>query len=268
MKDPAGWRWRCSLSNAPMLWLKAFVPGSWNVWDFHRRFASHAIRGSSMGASQAGPNGPFERSGGHDINYIALSGALHAMGRANANPAPPLNLVGDFGGGGMLVAFGILCGIIEAKRSGVGQVVDAAMVEGAALQMAMIYGLKAAGRWTNQREANLLDVDLIFTTPINAPTGSGSPWARSNRSFTRSCARSWRSNHRQTRQSCRNCFSHRRAPNGARSLKAQTLASRRYSISTKAPEHRHTAARGSFVTVDGVTQLRRATLQPYSRGET
>ncbi len=103
-----------------------------------------------------GQTGPLREAAGHDINYIALSGALHAIGRAGEKPVPPLNLVGDFGGGGMLLAFGVVCGILESRESGHGQVIDAAMLDGAALQMSMFYGLKAAGKWSKQRGMNLL----------------------------------------------------------------------------------------------------------------
>lgn len=109
-----------------------------------------------------GQTGPLRHAAGHDINYIALSGALHAIGRAGEKPVPPLNLVGDFGGGGMLLAFGVVCGILESRESGKGQVVDAAMTDGAAIQMAAIYGLKAAGKWNNQRGTNLLDGGAHF----------------------------------------------------------------------------------------------------------
>lgn len=104
-----------------------------------------------------GQGGPLASSAGHDLNYIALTGALHAMGRDGEPPAPPLNLVGDFGGGAMMLAFGIICGLFEARNSGKGQVVDAAMTDGAALLAAQIYGLKAGGLWRNKRAANLLD---------------------------------------------------------------------------------------------------------------
>ena len=109
-----------------------------------------------------GQTGPLRHTAGHDINYIAISGALHAIGRAGEKPVPPLNLVGDFGGGGMLLAFGLVCGILESRVSGRGQVIDAAMTDGAALQMAMIYGFKAAGKWSNQRGSNLLDGGAHF----------------------------------------------------------------------------------------------------------
>jgi len=112
-----------------------------------------------------GQDGPLASRAGHDIDYIALSGTLHAIGRADAPPVPPLNLVGDFGGGGMLLAFGIVCALLEARTSGKGQVVDAAMVEGAALLGTMFAGMRAAGDWrdgSEGRAANYLD--------------SGAPW--------------------------------------------------------------------------------------------
>lgn len=109
-----------------------------------------------------GQEGPLARAAGHDINYIALSGALHAIGRTGDAPVPPLNLVGDFGGGGMLLAFGMVAALLSAARTGRGQVVDAAMVDGAAALMAMTYGLKAAGFWPAERGGNLLDTGAHF----------------------------------------------------------------------------------------------------------
>lgn len=103
-----------------------------------------------------GQEGPYASMAGHDINYIALSGVLSLVGRAGEAPVPPVNLVGDFGGGGMLLAFGVVCGLLEASRSGRGQVIDAAMVDGAALLGSMIWGLRAAGEW-GERGTNLLD---------------------------------------------------------------------------------------------------------------
>jgi alpha-methylacyl-CoA racemase len=104
-----------------------------------------------------GQQGPLAARAGHDIDYVALAGPLHAIGRAGEAPVPPLNLVGDFGGGGMLLAFGIACALFEARASGRGQVVDAAMVDGAALLAAMYSGMQAAGRWSNERGTNVLD---------------------------------------------------------------------------------------------------------------
>lgn len=109
-----------------------------------------------------GQDGPLSSASGHDINYIALSGALHAIGRPGEKPVPPLNLVGDFGGGGMLLAFGMACALFEAQRSGQGQVVDAAMVDGAAALMGMMYGMKAGGMWQDERGVNLIDGGAHF----------------------------------------------------------------------------------------------------------
>ena len=103
-----------------------------------------------------GQEGPMSHAAGHDINYIALTGALHAIGPAEA-PSPPLNLVGDFGGGGMYLAFGVCAALLEARDSGQGQVVDAAMTEGAASLMAAIYGIYGSGGWADERESNFLD---------------------------------------------------------------------------------------------------------------
>jgi alpha-methylacyl-CoA racemase len=108
-----------------------------------------------------GQEGPYAQAAGHDINYIALAGALAHFGRAGTKPTPPINLVGDFGGGGMLMAFGIACGLVESGRSGQGQVVDAAMVDGSAALMAMIWGFRALGIW-GDFGTNVLDTGAPF----------------------------------------------------------------------------------------------------------
>jgi alpha-methylacyl-CoA racemase len=109
-----------------------------------------------------GQDGPLANAAGHDINYIALTGALHAIGTKEQGPIPPLNLIGDFGGGTMLLAFGMVCGLLEAARSGKGQVVDTAMVDGASMLLGMIYAMKDTGLWTNNREDNMLDGGAHF----------------------------------------------------------------------------------------------------------
>jgi alpha-methylacyl-CoA racemase len=109
-----------------------------------------------------GQTGPLADLAGHDINYIAVTGLLNAIGRKGEAPVPPLNFIGDFGGGGMLLAFGVCCALISAKRDGKGQVVDAAMVDGATLLASMFWGKMAAGQWSEERGTNLLD--------------TGSPW--------------------------------------------------------------------------------------------
>ena len=109
-----------------------------------------------------GQEGPMSQAAGHDINYISLVGALHAIGEAGGKPVPPLNLVGDFGGGGMFLAFGLVCALLEAQKSGRGQVVDAAMVDGAATLMAMFFTMRASGAFKTDRGTNLLDGGAHF----------------------------------------------------------------------------------------------------------
>jgi alpha-methylacyl-CoA racemase len=109
-----------------------------------------------------GQEGPMAKEAGHDINYIALSGALHGIGRAGEKPAIPLNLVGDFGGGGLMLAYGMVCALLEARVSGKGQVVDAAMIDGAATLMASTFAANQVGFWSDERGTNLLDSGSHF----------------------------------------------------------------------------------------------------------
>lgn len=109
-----------------------------------------------------GQDGPMAQMAGHDINYIAVAGALEPIGRAGERPVPPLNLLGDFGGGGMLLALGVLAALFERSRSGQGQVIDAAMVDGASLLTSFIHGMRAQGLWQDERGTNLLDTGAPF----------------------------------------------------------------------------------------------------------
>lgn len=109
-----------------------------------------------------GQDGPLAATAGHDINYIALSGALHAIGRKGEPPVPPLNLAGDFGGGGMMLAFGMLAALLNARTTGAGQVVDCAMTDGSAALMAMIYSFRGSGRWSDARGTNIVDTGAPF----------------------------------------------------------------------------------------------------------
>lgn len=118
-----------------------------------------------------GQTGPLALNPGHDINYIAQTGALHAMGKASDPPPPPLSLVGDFGGGGMLGAFGVLAAVIHAKNTGKGSVIDTAMVDGSALLMSMTYGWMNAGVWHPERENNILDGAAPFYRCYHGPDG-------------------------------------------------------------------------------------------------
>ena len=173
-----------------------------------------------------GQTGPYAQAAGHDINYIALAGALEPIGRAGQAPVPPLNLVGDFGGGGMFLAFGLVCAMLEAQRSGTGQVVDAAMVDGAATLMTMFHSFSAMGIWNPERGTNLLDTGAHFTTSTSAPMRVTSQSDRSSRSFMPSCVVSpvstgpngtprWTGpGGRRKRRSCRSYFVPKLATNG------------------------------------------------------
>ena len=109
-----------------------------------------------------GQNGPYAPAAGHDINYIALSGVLGAIGRAGEKPVPPINLVGDFGGGAMMLAFGMVSGLLAVRNGAAGQVIDCAMTDGSALLMAMMWGFRANGLWTDERGTNMLDTGAPF----------------------------------------------------------------------------------------------------------
>jgi alpha-methylacyl-CoA racemase len=118
-----------------------------------------------------GQDGPYANMAGHDINYISLSGALHGCGPAGQRPSPPINLVGDFGGGGMMLAFGLLAAIWNAQKTGRGQVVDCAMSEGSAVLMAMIYSLYGQKRWIDERGVNLIDSGAHFYNTYETADG-------------------------------------------------------------------------------------------------
>jgi len=118
-----------------------------------------------------GQDGPYASSAGHDINYIALAGVLAHLGRAGEKPTPPINLVGDFGGGGMLLAFGMVCALLEAQRSGAGQVVDAAMVDGSATLMTMMWAFTAMGIWSEEKGTNMLDTGAPFYDTFECSDG-------------------------------------------------------------------------------------------------
>ena len=213
-----------------------------------------------------GQHGPLAQAAGHDLNYIALTGMLHAMGRADTPPAPPLNLVGDFGGGAMMLAFGVVCAVLEARGSGKGQVVDAAMTDGAALLGAMMYGLRAFGSWNGAREANLLDggapfydtyacadgkfvsigsLEPQFYALLLKLTGATDPAFSAQMDET-----SWP----QMRQRFTALFKTRGRDDWCALLEGTDVCFAPVLDMAEAPAHPHNRARGTFVEVDGVTQ--------------
>ena len=213
-----------------------------------------------------GQHGPLAQSAGHDLNYIALTGMLHAMGRADTPPAPPLNLVGDFGGGGMMLAFGVVCAVLEARASGKGQVVDAAMTDGAALLGAMLYGLRAFGSWNDGREANLLDggapfydsyacadgkfitigsLEPQFYALLLQLTGAADPAFDAQMDET-----SWP----QMKERFTALFKTRGRDDWCAVLEGTDVCFAPVLDMAEAPAHPHNVARGTFIDIDGVTQ--------------
>ncbi len=213
-----------------------------------------------------GQDGPLAPTAGHDIDYIAISGALSMVGRAGQAPVPPVNLLGDFGGGGMLLALGILAALVERASSGLGQVVDAAMVDGSALLTSFVFGLRAAGSWQDKRGTNLLDTGAPFYDTYVTADGeymavgalepqfyaalldglgladAGLPgqhdrggWPVLRQRFAATFARRTRAEWEQVFAGTDACVS-----------PVLSLA--------EAPVHQHARARGAFVEVAGVTQ--------------
>jgi alpha-methylacyl-CoA racemase len=213
-----------------------------------------------------GQDGPLAQAAGHDLNYIALSGMLQAMGRADGPPAPPLNLVGDFGGGAMMLAFGVVCAVLEARGSGQGQVVDAAMTDGSALLGAMIYGLRAHGSWSDARAANLLDggapfydtyacadgrfvsigaIEPQFYARLLALAGAADPAFEARMDEAR-----WP----ELKARFSALFATRSRDEWCALLEGTDACFAPVLDMDEAPRHPHNAARGAFVDIAGVTQ--------------
>ncbi|MGI9009225.1 MAG: CaiB/BaiF CoA transferase family protein [Streptosporangiaceae bacterium] len=163
LKDPAGLGLLLRLTENADVLVEGFRPGVTERLGFGPGVCAERNPGLIYARMTGwGQDGPLAPTAGHDIDYIAISGALHPIGRAGERPVPPLNLVGDFGGGGMLLAVGVLAALVERQRSGLGQVVDAAMVDGSALLTSFIYGMRARGGWRDERGVNLLDGGAPF----------------------------------------------------------------------------------------------------------
>ncbi|HEY3685080.1 MAG TPA: CaiB/BaiF CoA-transferase family protein [Streptosporangiaceae bacterium] len=215
-----------------------------------------------------GQDGPLAGTAGHDIDYISVAGALHPIGPAGAPPPPPLNLVGDFGGGGMLLAFGLVAGVLSARATGTGQVVDAAMTDGSALLTAMMHGRMAAGRWTPDREANILDGAAPFYTTYTCADGRYIAVGAIEPQFTAELLdglgvaaddpdravwydqAAWP----RLRDRVAAIFATRSRDEWAAVFAGSDACVAPVLSLAEAPVHPHNAARGTFVTQDGVVQ--------------
>jgi alpha-methylacyl-CoA racemase len=212
-----------------------------------------------------GQDGPMARVPGHDINYISLAGALGAIAREGERPLFPLNLLGDYGGGGMLLAFGIVCGVLEARGSGRGQVVDAAMVDGAALLTNIFYGLRAGGIWNGRPGANVLDSGAHFYDVYETADGGHVAVGALEPQFYAALLErlavdpsempQWdRSRWPEFKQRLAEIFRGRSRDEWAEIFEHADACTTPVLGFDDAPAHPHNLARGTFVEIDGVLQ--------------
>src|ERR1700733_7934299 len=205
-----------------------------------------------------GQSGPQAQAAGHDLNYLALAGALHAIGRFGSKPTPPLNLVADFGGGALYLAFGMACAMLEAQRSGKGQVVDAAMTEGAASLMTLFYGLHAAGLHSLQRGTNLLDSGSAIYETYECSDGRFVAIAAIESKFRKvlfdRLGLPDAEDGPELRHALENLFKTRTRDEWCALLEGTDACFAPVLTMEEAPRHPHNVARGSFVEVGGVGQ--------------
>jgi alpha-methylacyl-CoA racemase len=213
-----------------------------------------------------GQTGPIAKTPGHDINYIALTGALHAIGTKAAGPVPPLNLVGDYGGGALYMVVGVLAAYIEAQRSGKGQIVDTSMVEGAASLMTPTYGALASGAWIEEREANRLDGGChhygVYETKDGHHICIGSNEPQFYKEMLETVglgnetlpAQTDRRYWPEMRARLAAIFKTRTRAEWTRLMEMKEICFAPVLSMSEAPQHPHNKARGSFIEVDGVVQ--------------
>jgi len=223
----------------------------------------HLVYGRVTGWGQ---DGPLAQAAGHDLNYIALAGALHAFGHRGQPPTPPLNLLGDFAGGALYLAFGLVCGILEAQRSGRGQVVDAAMVDGVASLMTSAVGAFAAGLATHERGANHLDGGAHFYNVYECADGGWISIAPIEGKFYGELLRRLdldpaslppqmeREQWPEVRARLADLFKTRARDEWRALLEGTDACFAPILTANEAPHHPHNAARGTYVNIDGIAQ--------------
>jgi alpha-methylacyl-CoA racemase len=213
-----------------------------------------------------GQDGPLALAAGHDINYIALTGALHSIGRRGEAPVPPLNLVGDFGGGGVYLALGVVAGMLEAQKSGKGQVIDVAMIDGASSLMAGIYGLRGAGVWNDNRGENILDTGAHYYNVYETSDGKyvsigsieGKFYAELLRLTGLEGEKLPRQNDRSQwpafQERLKALFKTKTRDEWCAIMEGSEICFAPVLTMIEAPQHPHNRHRGTFVEVDGVVQ--------------
>jgi alpha-methylacyl-CoA racemase len=213
-----------------------------------------------------GQEGPLAHAAGHDINYIALSGVLASIGRRGEAPVPPLNLVGDFGGGGLYLALGVVAGLLEAQKSGKGQVVDSAMVDGAASLLTAIYGMQASGMWSDKRGDNILDTGAHFYDVYETKDGEYvSIGSIEPKFYAELLKRSGLEGQEMPRQMDRKAwpdlkekfealFKTKTRDEWCKIMEGSDICFAPVLSMAEAPSHPHNVQRGTFVEVEGVVQ--------------
>jgi len=213
-----------------------------------------------------GQTGPLAQAAGHDINYIAISGVLHAVGRLGEGPVPPINVAGDFGGGALYLALGVVCGLLEAKGSGRGQVIDAAMVDGAASLITFVYGMLAAGHWCDERGVNFIDGGAHFYDVYACADGKyicigaiepefyAELLARVGLDEAETPGRMDRNNWPAYKAKFAALFRRRGRDEWCKILEGTDACFAPVLSLTEAPGHPHNKARANFVEVDGIVQ--------------
>jgi alpha-methylacyl-CoA racemase len=213
-----------------------------------------------------GQEGPLAHAAGHDINYIALSGVLASIGRRGEAPVPPLNLVGDFGGGGLYLALGVVAGLLEASKSGKGQVVDSAMVDGAASLLTAIYGMHASGMWSDKRGDNILDTGAHFYDVYETKDGEYvSIGSIEPKFYAELLKRSGLEGQEMPRQMDRKAwpdlkekfealFKTKTRDEWCKIMEGSDICFAPVLSMAEAPSHPHNIQRGTFVEVEGVVQ--------------
>ncbi len=213
-----------------------------------------------------GQDGPLSSAAGHDVNYIAVAGVLHHVGRRNEPPVVPLNLIGDFGGGGLLLAFGMVAAMLEAGRSGAGQVVDTAMVDGSALLMTMMYEMSGRGLWNHERASNMNDGGAHFYQVYETSDGNYVSIAAMEPKFYATLLDlvglsdadlpdQWdRSAWPALQQRFAQVFRTRTRAEWVSRLEGTDACFAPVLSMTEAPNHPHNRARSAFIDVDGITQ--------------
>ncbi len=213
-----------------------------------------------------GQDGPLAQAAGHDLNYIALSGALYSLGVAGSPQPIPLNLVGDYGGGAMFLAFGVVCGLLEARQSGQGQVVDASMVEGSSLLMSIFHSLRASGAWNDERGKNFLDGGAHFYGVFETSDGKYVSFGAIEPQFMMEFIRltgldeRWMQQHMnpgswpELKQELTTLFRKRTRDEWCQLLEGTDSCFAPVLPFWEAHQHAHNRHRGSFIEVDGVIQ--------------